>query len=597
MRPSAGHSVRQLALVVAVSFAAYFKALPRYFVSEDFTLLGFLAERSFWENARIHLTQPLLGITFVPFYRPLSAMALDLELRLWGTWSTGFALTHFAVHAANTVLVQRIALRLANGDRVVAFAAAALFALYPLHPNTVVFIGSFAPLFSATACLGSMLLFLRGRAGTGLGALGGAWACFALALGSYEAAAVLPALLLAADLISSGPGQTRPGWRSLGLRHLPFFAILAVYLLVRKAVFGSAAGGGLGLAAGLDFDWARFLWPSYASPLPELVRPVAAVLVAAATLLSLVRLARNLSAAAEGRSPEARLWLLAVTWIVVAQLPFREPNVVPANGRFWYFSSAGLGLLAAAVLSALAPRRRRAATVLAGVFLLTAGYVRLLHGYIGVHAEAGRTAKAIQTRTVALTTDLGQGGRYFLLGAPSHLVNSVGTPVAQVYHWGLGDAMRPPFTDRDLQVYPLPPLSEARLAPLLDRPDLGRILRWNGEQLRLLAPEPTLAVQRIRVLHPADGELPGDQRVRFTAPQAAGYNLVVVARGNAVIRPVRAAAPPAGAFEDRLPFKFIESMLQLYDADVFWWIEALDQKQRPVAFSRVRTVSQVRRTK
>ena len=78
-------------------------------------------------------------------------------------------------------------------------AAALLFAIYPLHPNAVIFGASFATLFAATFLFGATLFYLRFRESGARSDQILALGLFALGLGSYEAAAVLPAVLAAWD--------------------------------------------------------------------------------------------------------------------------------------------------------------------------------------------------------------------------------------------------------------------------------------------------------------------------------------------------------------------------------------------------------------
>lgn len=113
------------------------------------------------------------------------------------------------------------------------------------------------------------------------------------------------------------------------------------------------------------------------------------VLVAAVTLASLIRMVRQ-----RGKgSFHARLWLMAILWIVLAQLPFGVTEVTPSTGRYWYLASAGLGLLAAAVVGALAAQPwRRGATV---AFALAVGlsYLPPLLRYVDAHVEASLEAR------------------------------------------------------------------------------------------------------------------------------------------------------------------------------------------------------------
>ena len=74
----------QLGVLAALCLAGYGRALGRYFVSEDFFVLRRLAEGDFWPTAWDQLTGPLLGISFVKFYRPVSAFLIQAEHQLWG---------------------------------------------------------------------------------------------------------------------------------------------------------------------------------------------------------------------------------------------------------------------------------------------------------------------------------------------------------------------------------------------------------------------------------------------------------------------------------------------------------------------------------
>src|SRR6185436_1087284 len=101
-----------------------------------------------------------------------------------------------------------------------AVAGGALFALHPLHPNAVIFSASFATLFGAAFVFAALFAYLRYR-DTGNGrwwalALG----AFACALLSYEAAAILPVWLAAADHLAV-PGPPRPQLRRVA-GWLPF---------------------------------------------------------------------------------------------------------------------------------------------------------------------------------------------------------------------------------------------------------------------------------------------------------------------------------------------------------------------------------------
>ena len=236
--------------------AWYGVAFGRYFTSEDFLLVRFLGEHPPWRDSRLW-TGPWLGVTAVKFYRPVSTFLYGIEIAAFGPSPLGYNVLHTLIHALNAVMVFAIARRIVLGV-FTAWAAAALFALYPLHPNAVVFGASFAALYGAAFTFAGLLAYQRFRDTGRWRWWGAGFGGFLLALGSYEAAAVFPALLAAHDGLLRRQGDG-PRWKE-ALPLLPFFAALGPYFLLRRAIFGRFVGGYDEYSARLlDLDWRTWL--------------------------------------------------------------------------------------------------------------------------------------------------------------------------------------------------------------------------------------------------------------------------------------------------------------------------------------------------
>src|SRR5947207_15177004 len=109
-------------------------------------------------------------------YHPLSWMSLGLDYLLWGMNPAGYHAVNLLLHSANAVLFYFIARRLlarASGEtdettmRLGAAFAALVFAVHPLRVESVVWITERRDVLSGLFYLGSLLLYLRSRDGTG----------------------------------------------------------------------------------------------------------------------------------------------------------------------------------------------------------------------------------------------------------------------------------------------------------------------------------------------------------------------------------------------------------------------------------------------
>ncbi|MEM7586616.1 MAG: hypothetical protein AAF560_24720 [Acidobacteriota bacterium] len=613
MRRLLQNPAAQGTILALLCVASYAPALTRYFVSEDFFILRRMASSSLWQMTLEHLTGPLLEISFVKFYRPVAGFLLHLESLLWGAAPTGYLVTHLLVHLLNVALVYHLARRwsaagsVASDASVVsehgsghrtALGVCAVFALYPLHPNAVLFVASFATLYSALFLLAALVLYERFRTDGGMRRLAASVGCFVLALGSYEQTVILPGLLIVRELMAAWSGRAlRP--REL-VRRLaptaPFVVLLGLYFGVRQAALGQLVAGYdpfrerllseklAELATSIANGAVRLIYPHYGYEVPELARWGMAFAIALGSAWAIWRAqgeaARGNAESKAKANVELWFWGLGWAWILASQAPFTFALVVPGNGRYWYLTSIGLGLVVVAVarwLGRWAAMRWRsrpglAARLAASVVLaLLLVYFVLLQAYIASYVEAGRATQAIQHRLSELSADQ----PVFVTGVPDFLRGPRKVPVAQVYSWGLSDALVSPFVERGPVVYPLPDADDSALLPILERADLGATWRWqpNTSRLEPVAIPDTPVVQRIALRLAEDGGL-------AFQPTDAGHRLILINRGSSSTYPIRDPAPstdPAGSdgwVQAPLPTAVIDSMHHVYDGEIYAWIEA-----------------------
>jgi tetratricopeptide (TPR) repeat protein len=155
-----------------------------------------------------------------PDYFPLTSTSFWLEWRLWGDWASPYHVTNVLLHAASSVMLWRILLRLKMPG---AFVAALLFAVHPVNVESVAWIAERKnTLCMFFACI-SVLLHLREKPAADAAAI----VCFALSLLAKTATVMLPVVLLIVAWWRHG--RITP--RDL-LRSAPYFALSAAMGIV-----------------------------------------------------------------------------------------------------------------------------------------------------------------------------------------------------------------------------------------------------------------------------------------------------------------------------------------------------------------------------
>jgi len=597
----------------ATALIAYAAVLGRGFTSEDFLLIRFIGDHPPWRDLGAQFTAPWLGIAGIRFLRPLSTTLYALEIATFGTHAAGFNAVHTIVHAGNALLVAALLRELLGRDAGGTRAAAAggvLFALHPLHPNAVIFSASFATLFGASFVFAALLAYLRWRANGSRQWWVLAFSAFAGALLSYEAAAILPLWLAAADHLAT-PGPPRPQLRRV-LGWLPFAALLAAYLGWRLWVFGVVLGGydatsqrllgsgAIDLAVAVAGAVRRVLVPYYGTAVGAPVLATASVVLAVAGMWWLQRLRDRRATGA---------WLIGWAWLLSGLAPFGFEAMVPANGRYGYLAAAGAALIAASLL-ALAPIARDArasgrtpaprvvpwiASVtpwIAAVALAVLWTVALAQ-HLRACARAADTAQHVR-QALRATTDQAPDGPRFLTGYPYFLKAANGDPAAQVFHYGLRDAMNPPFSLPGADVMPLPPLAGDELVPLLRGAGAGRVWEWADD-----APRPVSAAPDGSLV-----ELPVDEAAAVSSspsavlvhlPAGAPYRrfrLLVSAPINGAVFDVPPPAAGSDTLRVEMPRDFLRTNAALYGpSTVYWWLEARDEAGALRGYTRLRPLA------
>jgi Tfp pilus assembly protein PilF len=394
--PTASRLKRALPVATLVAFAVlpYLNVLFNGFVyDDDSQVLKNPYVRSFGYLKEIFTTSvwSFKEVTDVTnYYRPMMTLGYLATYKLFGMQAYGFHLVSLLLNVLVVVLVFVLAERL-TGDRLAAFVAGALFALHPVHTESVDWIAAVTDLEVTFFYLLTFWFFLAAakpggrRSGVQLAAMGSA---FVLALLSKEQAMTLPALAAVYEHFYRGDREETSLTQKLARYGLLWLLALA-YVLFRFRVFG-------GLAPHVNHPQLT-LWPIGLSAVAlvgqyvgKLVWPLQLcafhVFQASqsffdfrflAGLLVLFALGAAFAVCWRSRDSNVRFVSFGIVWFLALLLPVLNPHWVGANvftERYLYLPSVGVMWLAGLGASKLWSRAanqpaRRQALVLAGVVI------------------------------------------------------------------------------------------------------------------------------------------------------------------------------------------------------------------------------------
>jgi protein O-mannosyl-transferase len=176
------------------------------------------------------------------YYRPMMTLGYALCYHLFGPLAYGFHLVNVCLHTGVVVLVFLVARRLLK-DRTVAFVAACLFAVYPIHTEAVAWVAAVTTLEVTLFYLLTFWFFLTMARPRGeispwikLAAVGS----FALTIFSKEQALTFPLLAMMYEHFFRSDREETTFWQKLR-RYGDFWLMDLAYVLFRIKLLGAFA--------------------------------------------------------------------------------------------------------------------------------------------------------------------------------------------------------------------------------------------------------------------------------------------------------------------------------------------------------------------
>jgi len=289
------------------------------------------------------------------YFRPVMALTYLALHKIYGNLPLGFHIVNVALAGCVVCLIYGVTLR-CTSSKPVAFIAAIIFALHPVHSETIAWVAGINDLEATLLLLIAFWIFVdlpQNGPPSLLQSFSMAGA-FGIAILSKETAAPFPLLALLFEHLLRGQGDKTPLLTKIR-RYAPFWIVLAAYLGARWALLGglhaSATPEGLPLATVLLTGLAllakylgKLFWPTHLlayyvfPPRTRLLDPLvfAGILCLIAIAALVVMLRRRQPLAAFGL-----LWFLAflgpalnIRWL--ASVAFAERYLfLPSVGFVW----------------------------------------------------------------------------------------------------------------------------------------------------------------------------------------------------------------------------------------------------------------------
>ncbi len=171
------------------------------------------------------------------FYRPLQTLTLMMDYHSWRLDPSGYRATNIILHCAASVMVMVLLFQLFASLRT-AFFGALLFALHPIHTESVTYISGRAEPLMAALLLAALCMFIAALRASGRNSLILIFVsglCFSAALLSKELAVIFP--LLAAVYCACFRETCRGRKRTIAYAFGWYALLFAVYALVRVHLF------------------------------------------------------------------------------------------------------------------------------------------------------------------------------------------------------------------------------------------------------------------------------------------------------------------------------------------------------------------------
>lgn len=426
-----------LGILILAVLLCYSRTLGSYFLADDFGEIKYVSKIAggewdrFWSN----FTGNFMQIHTMAVYRPWLLITLLVDYFVWGTNAFGYYLSNLAHYVICVAFIYLLIRGQTDywGDirsACAAFFSALIFALSPLHPESVSWVVGRVDIVCLAYFMGSLLaLHYYLRQGKKLFLVLSAVA-FWIAILTKEMAVGLPILAVAMTFLWG----ERKSWKPVSLL---FLGSLVLYFVIRYLALGTLGGGytgsiGANQLSALLAKWTdtgtleRMFFPikiSYGTSFAHLKTMLSAAYLSIFVLVCLRLLIASWP----------RKWMFFLfLWLGLCLVPIYQLYGLGFDlegARFLFFATAPMSMFAPIIL--FAPLKDGAPSGLAGVnkklacaSLVVLSFLTALHGKLAYKNNVGWVQAGAQTRAMGkeiekLALETEEGKRIGVMGIPA----------------------------------------------------------------------------------------------------------------------------------------------------------------------------------
>lgn len=362
------HRALAAVFLFVVSFSVFIPTLNNGLVWDDLT---------FVESWGPRLKDVPLGLNLIfpsrneeakssKYYRPVFSSSLIIDAKIWGNSNFGFHFTNVFIHSVSTVLLYLLILLLfkefnrGTGESE-AFLGSMLFAVYPIHVESVSFISARGDILAAMFLLLCLIFYILSYRNNFFILLAGV--SFYLSFLSKEVAFSFPFIILGFDLISR-----RLFSRASIVKYIAICILVIIYFYLRWGSIGNSlnilnsavyreTGSSPGVLEFIPMFLGAYLFYNWKLIFPYDLNHFIGAIPAGDALTIIISL------------------LLVVGVISVFIISFRKKENITAFSLLWIFATLGPAVLIAIYPLAATRYAERFLYVPSAAFCLLLGYV------------------------------------------------------------------------------------------------------------------------------------------------------------------------------------------------------------------------------